>query len=78
MTADRQYEGFFGESVASRYDAGAADMFDPAVVTPVVELLEELAGEAGHWSSGSARDASRSRSSSVGCPSPGSTTRRRW
>ncbi|HEX2303630.1 MAG TPA: class I SAM-dependent methyltransferase [Gaiella sp.] len=45
MTADRRYEGFFGESVASRYDAGAADMFDPAVVTPVVELLEELAGE---------------------------------
>ena len=31
------YEGFFGEDVAASYDAGAAEMFDPAVVDPVVD-----------------------------------------
>jgi SAM-dependent methyltransferase len=39
------HEGFFGERVASRYDEDAADMFDPAVVTPVVDTLAELAGQ---------------------------------
>ena len=38
------YEGFFGEDVAASYDAGAAEMFDPAVVDPVVDLLARLAG----------------------------------
>jgi SAM-dependent methyltransferase len=38
-------EGFFGERVASRYDEGAAEMFEPAQVDPVVELLARLAGE---------------------------------
>ena len=38
------YEGFFGEEVAASYDMGAADMFDPAVVDPVVDLLARLAG----------------------------------
>lgn len=38
-------EGFFGEPVASVYDERAADMFDPAVVAPVVELLAALAGD---------------------------------
>jgi SAM-dependent methyltransferase len=38
-------EDHFGERVAERYDASAADMFDPAVVEPVVEFLAELAGE---------------------------------
>jgi SAM-dependent methyltransferase len=38
-------EGFFGERVAATYDESAADMFDPAVVTPVVDLLAELAGD---------------------------------
>jgi len=37
------YEGFFGEAVASRYDDDSK-MFDPAVVDPVVDLLTELAG----------------------------------
>jgi SAM-dependent methyltransferase len=36
------YEGFFGEDVASRYDDDST-MFDPAVVDPVVDLLAELA-----------------------------------
>jgi SAM-dependent methyltransferase len=38
-------EGFFGERAASVYDEHAADMFDPAVVGPVVELLAGLAVE---------------------------------
>ena len=37
-------DGYFDERVASRYDESAADMFDPAVVDPVVDLLVELAG----------------------------------
>ena len=36
-------DGYFGESVAARYDDDA-EMFDPAVVDPVVDLLVELAG----------------------------------
>jgi SAM-dependent methyltransferase len=40
-----EYEGFFGEDVASRYDDGASAMFDPAAVTPVVEFLAGLAGD---------------------------------
>ena len=38
-------DGYFGERVAARYDESAADMFDPAVVDPVVDLLVELAGD---------------------------------
>jgi SAM-dependent methyltransferase len=38
-------EGFFGERVASRYDEGAAEMFEPERVDPVVDLLARLAGE---------------------------------
>jgi SAM-dependent methyltransferase len=34
---------YFGEAVAERYDETAADMFDPAVVDPVVDFLVELA-----------------------------------
>ena len=36
--------GYFGERVAARYDESAAEMFDPAVVDPIVDLLAELAG----------------------------------
>jgi SAM-dependent methyltransferase len=38
-------EDHFGEDVAPRYDERTADMFDPAVVDPVVDFLEELAGD---------------------------------
>jgi SAM-dependent methyltransferase len=38
-------DGYFDERVAARYDESAADMFDPAVVEPVVDLLVELAGD---------------------------------
>jgi SAM-dependent methyltransferase len=39
-----QEDGYFDERVAARYDESAADMFDPAVVDPVVDFLAELAG----------------------------------
>ena len=45
MEGDRSSEGFFGERVASVYDEHAADMFDPSVVTPVVDMLADLAGD---------------------------------
>jgi SAM-dependent methyltransferase len=35
---------FFDERVAAVYDDHTAGMFDPAVVTPVVDVLSELAG----------------------------------
>ena len=38
-------EDHFGERVAARYDESSADMFEPAVVDPVVEFLAELAGD---------------------------------
>jgi SAM-dependent methyltransferase len=38
-------EDFFGERVAARYDESAADMFEPAVVGPVVDFLADLAGD---------------------------------
>jgi SAM-dependent methyltransferase len=37
-------EDHFGERVAERYEESAADMFDPAVVDPVVDFLADLAG----------------------------------
>jgi SAM-dependent methyltransferase len=38
-------EDHFGERVAARYDESAADMFEPAVVDPVVDFLADLAGD---------------------------------
>jgi SAM-dependent methyltransferase len=37
-------DGYFDERVAARYDESSAEMFDPVVVDPVVDLLVELAG----------------------------------
>src|SRR5919199_3201800 len=37
-------DGYFGEDVASRYDESLAEMFEPAAVEPVVDVLAELAG----------------------------------
>jgi SAM-dependent methyltransferase len=37
-------EDYFGERVAARYDESSADLFEPAVVDPVVDLLADLAG----------------------------------
>jgi SAM-dependent methyltransferase len=36
-------DGYFDDRVAARYDESAAEMFEPAVVDPVVDLLVELA-----------------------------------
>jgi SAM-dependent methyltransferase len=38
-------DGYFDERAAARYDESSAEMFDPAVVGPVVDVLVELAGE---------------------------------
>ncbi|MFI1765438.1 class I SAM-dependent methyltransferase [Streptomyces sp. NPDC020800] len=40
-------DGYFGESVAARYDESSAEMFAPDVVDPAVGFLAELAGEGG-------------------------------
>jgi SAM-dependent methyltransferase len=37
-------DGHFDERVAARYDESSSDMFDPAVVEPVVDFLAGLAG----------------------------------
>jgi Methyltransferase domain len=44
VSGKRHGKGFFGEHVASVYDERAADMFAPAVVGPVVDMLADLAG----------------------------------
>jgi SAM-dependent methyltransferase len=35
---------YFGGRVAAGYDASTADMFEPAVVDPIVDFLADLAG----------------------------------
>ncbi|MEX2274341.1 MAG: class I SAM-dependent methyltransferase [Actinomycetota bacterium] len=37
-------DGYFGERIAADYDTADTDMFDPAVVDPVVDVLVEVAG----------------------------------
>ena len=37
-------DGYFDERVAARYDESAAEVFDPEVVDPVVDVLVEIAG----------------------------------
>ena len=43
-SAKDDYEGFFGEPVASVYDDDESPMFDPVAVAVSVDLLEERAG----------------------------------
>ncbi len=38
-------DGYFDERVAARYDESSAEMFEPEVVEPAVDLLAELAGD---------------------------------
>ncbi len=38
-------EDHFGERVAARYDESSDEMFEPAVVEPVVDFLADLAGD---------------------------------
>src|SRR5262245_46915010 len=40
-------DGYFGESVAARYDEDESEMFDPAVLGAAVDRLAELAGPGG-------------------------------
>ena len=35
---------YFDERIAAGYDAGSPEMFDPAVVDPVVDFLADIAG----------------------------------
>jgi SAM-dependent methyltransferase len=37
-------DGYFDERVAARYDESAGEMFDPAIVDPVIDFLVEIAG----------------------------------
>ncbi len=37
-------DGYFDERIAARYDESSAEMFDPAVIDPVIDLLVALAG----------------------------------
>jgi len=37
-------DGYFDDRVAARYDASAAEMFDPTVVDPVVDFLVDVGG----------------------------------
>ena len=39
-----QDDGYFDEPIAASYDDDSADMFDPAVLEPVVDFLAEIAG----------------------------------
>lgn len=48
-------DGYFDEAVAARYDESVADMFQPSVVDPTVELLADLARGGAAWSWASAR-----------------------
>ena len=38
-------DGYFGEQTAAQYDESSADMFEPAVLDPAVDLLAGLAGD---------------------------------
>jgi len=38
-------DGYFDERVAARYDADAADMFEPATLDPAVDFLAGIAGD---------------------------------
>ena len=42
-TSDDPADGYFGESVAARYDETAANLFDPAVLDSAVDFLADLA-----------------------------------
>jgi hypothetical protein len=55
-------DGYFDERVAARYDESAAEMFAPALVDPVIDLLVEIAG------SGRARARDRDGQPAVSAP----------
>ena len=71
-------EDYFGEAVAARYDESSADMFEPAVVDPVVDFLADLAGQGAalELGIGTGRIALPWRTAASACT--GSTSPRRW
>ena len=38
-------DGYFDEGIAARYDDSSVEVFEPALVNPVVDCLVELAGD---------------------------------
>jgi SAM-dependent methyltransferase len=44
VPAVQDEDGYFDQRVAAKYDESSAEMFDPGVVGPVVDLLVELSG----------------------------------
>jgi SAM-dependent methyltransferase len=44
MSEPHADDGYFDDRVAARYDESSAEMFDPDVLDPAVDLLAELAG----------------------------------
>jgi hypothetical protein len=42
-------DNYFDEPVAARYDESSADMFEPSVVDPAVDVLAELAAGPGRY-----------------------------
>ena len=39
-----QNDGYFDEEIAARYDDYSSEMFDPAILEPVIDFLAEMAG----------------------------------
>jgi hypothetical protein len=71
-------ENYFGEGVAERYDESSPEMFDPAVVGPVVDFLAGLAGDGPALELGIGTGRIAIPSAAAGSGSMGSTCRRRW
>ena len=69
---------YFGDDVAARYDEGSAEMFDPEVLGPTVDLLAELAGDGGARARRRHRPRSPCPSPPEACPSRGSSSPQRW
>ena len=71
-------DGYFGERVAASYDESSAEMFDPAVVDPIVDLLVELAGERTALELGIGTGRIALPLARRGVPCTGSSSRRPW
>ena len=71
-------DGYFDEAVAARYDESAAEMFDPAVVDPIVDFLAELAGDGRALELGIGTGRIALPLAREACRCTGSSCRRRW
>jgi hypothetical protein len=68
----------FDERIAKSYEAKWPELFEPAMVDPVVELLAELAGTGAALELGIGTGGSPSRCGGGAFPSTGSSCRRPW